>query len=108
MAKDPENDQKTNGRGVANSAAEDYGADKFQLLEGLDPVRKRPAMYIGGTGPEGLHHLVWEVVDNSVDEALAGACSRIDVTVHSDGSVTVADDGRGIPVENHPQTGLPV
>jgi DNA gyrase subunit B len=89
-------------------APDEYGADKFQLLEGLDPVRKRPAMYIGGTGLEGLHHLIWEVVDNSVDEALAGACTRIDVTIHSDGSVTVADDGRGIPVETHAPTGLPV
>jgi len=108
MAKDVERPDEGPEAGVATNGAAEYGADKFQLLEGLEPVRKRPAMYIGGTGPEGLHHLVWEVVDNSVDEALAGACTRIDVTVHSDGSVTVADDGRGIPVETHPQTGLPV
>src|SRR5574341_45095 len=106
-AKDNEPVEKAEKERPANGGGEEYGADKFQLLEGLEPVRKRPAMYIGGTGPEGLHHLVWEVVDNSVDEALAGACTRIDVTVHSDGSITVADDGRGIPVDIHPGTGLP-
>ena len=81
-----------------------YDSKDIKILEGLEAVRKRPAMYIGSTGPNGLHHLIWEVVDNSVDEAMAGRCSKITVSLEKNGSVTVEDDGSGIPVKPHPKT----
>ena len=85
----------------------DYTAEKIQVLEGLEGVRRRPAMYIGSTGKQGVHHLVFEVVDNSVDEALAGFCSLIEVDLNKDSSVTVKDNGRGIPVDIHPTYKVP-
>src|SRR6266567_2983735 len=105
MSEGPNSEEQQEPQQPATS--QQYGAAQLGKLEGLDAVRKKPGMYIGGTDERALHHCVSEVLDNSVDEYLAGCCDRIDVTIHVDGSISIRDNGRGIPVAIHPKYGIP-
>src|SRR3990172_11558354 len=91
---------------MPEATASKYTAADIQVLEGREAVRRRPSMYIGSTDERGLHHLDYEIVDNSIDEAMAGFCNRVEITIHADGGVTVTDNGRGIPIDKHARTGL--